>query len=203
MRRTIGLAFALVLVMATPAFAHVAVTPEAVPAGEVAELTFRVPNETTDANTTKVEIVLPEGAKFEFVNVKPVPGWTHTEQKTGDAITGVTWEGGKIAPNEFQEFSITAGPIAGKELVFKAVQTYDNGDVVRWIDPEPADGSEAEHPAPTATIIAEGSQGASSTTSSGDDSGADPLEFVALAVAGLALVGAIAALIMGRQRPPA
>lgn len=33
--------------------------------------------------------------------------------------------------------------------------------------------------------------------------GAEPLAFVAVIVAGVALVGAVAALIMGRKRPPA
>ena len=33
------------------------------------------------------------------------------------------------------------------QIVFKALQTYSDGDIVRWID-EPADGVELEHPAP-------------------------------------------------------
>lgn len=199
--RRLGLiAAAAAVLFATPAFAHVAVSPSVVPSGEVAQLTFRVPNETTDANTVKLEISLPTDAKFEFVDVKPVPGWTHTEARSGDSITSVTWEGGEIAPGEFQEFSIAAGPIAGDQLEFKAIQTYDNGDVVRWIDPTVEGQEEPEHPAPVATIVA-GEEGAASTKST--DDGTDPLGFVAVAVGGVALVGAVAALIMGRKRPPA
>jgi hypothetical protein len=37
-------------------------------------------------------------------------------------------------------------------LVFKAVQTYDNGDVVRWIDTSTPGGAEPDHPAPTVTL---------------------------------------------------
>lgn len=191
--RHLGVLAVAFVVVATPAFAHVSVNPSEVPAGEAASLTFRVPNETADASTVKVEIVLPTGVTFEFVSVKPVPGWTHTEATSGDTVTGITWEGGEIKPGEFEEFSISAGPIAGDRLEFKAVQTYDNGDVVRWIDPIFEGQDEPEHPAPTATVIA-GDEG---------DDGAEPLEFVALIVAGLALVGAVAALIMGRKRPPA
>jgi hypothetical protein len=33
------------------------------------------------------------------------------------------------------------------QIVFKALQTYSDGDIVRWID-EPAPGVEADHPAP-------------------------------------------------------
>ncbi|MEA3020713.1 MAG: hypothetical protein QOI47_2237 [Actinomycetota bacterium] len=209
MIRSIGrgsvVALALVVLLAAPAAAHVAVTPEQVPAGEQAELTFHVPNEEATANTTRVEIALPEGVKLDFVDVKPVPGWTHTETKAGDAITRVAWEGGTITPGEFQEFSLTIGPIAGKALVFKALQTYDNGDVVRWIDETVAGKPEPDHPAPTVTVVAAADTGApstaSATTAKGD--GADPLEFVALAVGGLALVAALAALVMGPKRPPA
>jgi periplasmic copper chaperone A len=32
--------------------------------------------------------------------------------------------------------------------MFKALQTYSDGDVVRWIDEPKADGSEPDHPAP-------------------------------------------------------
>lgn len=207
--RRLGLiAAAFVVLFATPAFAHVSVNPTEVPAGEAAALTFRVPNETSDANTVKVEVVLPEGVTFEFVSVKPVAGWTHTEARSGDAVTGVTWEGGEIEPGEFEEFSISAGPIAGDTLEFKAIQTYDNGDVVRWIDPVVEGEEEPEHPAPTATVVAgdedgHGAAAPSEETEDGDDDGTEPIVFVSLVVAGAALVAAVAALIMGRKRPPA
>jgi uncharacterized protein len=202
-KRAIGLAFALVLLTATPALAHVAVSPSEVPAGEAAQLTFSVPNETSDANTVKVEITLPADAGFEFVSVLPTSGWTHTEAKDGDAVTSITWEGGEIAPGEFQTFSISAGPIAGDSLEFKAVQTYDNGDVVRWIDATPASGDEPEHPAPTVTVTKGSGEATTVVTGADEGDGAEPIEFVSLAVAGIALVAALAALIMGRKRVPA
>ena len=38
--------------------------------------------------------------------------------------------------------------------MFKAVQTYANGDVVNWVDPVTEGGPEAEHPTPILTLTA-------------------------------------------------
>jgi uncharacterized protein YcnI len=205
-RRVIGLAFALVLVTATPAFAHVAVSPSEVPEGEAAELTFRVPNESDSANTTSVEIAMPADRAFQFVSAKAVPGWTIDTAKEGDAVTSITWSGGEIAPGQFDEFSIVVGPVEGTgPLAFRAVQTYDDGDVVRWIDPMVEGEEEPEHPAPTATVVdSSGDEhGEAAAGDDGeDDDGADLIEFAALAIAGLAAVAAVAALIFARKRAP-
>jgi periplasmic copper chaperone A len=54
-----------------------------------------------------------------------------------------------IKPGQFQEFPVSAGPLpATDKLVFKALQTYSDGNVVRWIEEPGADGKEPEHPAP-------------------------------------------------------
>ena len=199
-----GFTVALVLLVAAPAFAHVAAEPSEVSEGEAAAITFRVPNESDSANTNKVSITLPEAAKFEFVSVKPVPGWTHSEERSGDAVTAVTWEGGAIKPGELEEFELSVGPIRGVDkLQFKAVQTYDNGDVVRWIDPVVEGQDAPEHPAPTVTVIKGSGDAASSDPSDDGEDGTDTATFVALALGGVALVAALAALIMGTKRPPA
>src|SRR6185369_12861835 len=97
------------------------------------------------------------------VSVKPVSGWNadvqrrtldqpitgaHGEQIT-DVVSLVTWTaapGAEIMAGQFQEFDISAGPLpAVDQVVFKALQTYSDGDVVRWID-EPTPGVELEHP---------------------------------------------------------
>jgi uncharacterized protein len=38
-------------------------------------------------------------------------------------------------------------------LTFKALQTYSNGDVVRWIEQSAPGGPEPEHPAPSVTLV--------------------------------------------------
>ena len=52
----------------------------------------------------------------------------------------MTWSGGKVAPDQFDEFKIIAHVPnkPGTELVFPAVQTYADGTAVHWIgEPRP------------------------------------------------------------------
>ena len=74
------------------------------------------------------------------------------------AVSEVTWRGGQILPGQYQDFSVSADPLpAGVgQLAFKAIQTYSNGDVVRWIDlPQPGQPA-PEHPAPVLTLTPAG-----------------------------------------------
>jgi hypothetical protein len=85
-------------------------------------------------------------------------------------------------------------------LTFPAVQTYSNGDVVRWI--EQPDG---EHPAPQVTLTAEdGTTAAAATPAASDaDSGGDDssngLAIVALIVGAVGLLVGGAALLRARR----
>ena len=110
------------------------------------------------------------------------------EQVT-ERIDTVTWSGGRIRPGEFQEFGVSfrTPEEAGTELAFPAIQTYSNGEVVRWIGPEEG---EAAEPAATPT---------QDTGSTGEeDEGSDTLSIVAL-IAGLAgLAAGLAALFLRR-----
>ncbi len=66
---------------------------------------------------------------------------------------GLTPAGG-IKPGEFDEFRLSAGPLPKVDsLSFRAIQTYSDGTVVKWIETA-AQGStaEPEHPAPTITL---------------------------------------------------
>ncbi len=159
MRRRLVALFILTgvfLLATTPAFAHVTVNPSSAAKGSFAKLTFRVPNESDTASTTALEVNFPTNAALEFVSVKPVPGWSAATTKSGKVVSKITWTGGKIAPGEFQEFDVSVGPIPDDvdELVFKAIQTYSDGEVSRWIDATPASGEEPEHPAPVLKLTA-------------------------------------------------
>jgi uncharacterized protein YcnI len=158
---------AAVLMLAVPALAHITVTPDSAPAGSAAILTFHVPDEEATADTTTVDMKIPTDHPIVNLLVKPVPGWavsvkTITLAKpvvTDDgrftqAVSEVIWSGGKIAPGQFQDFSVSADPLPTgvRSLAFKALQVYSNGDVVRWID-LPAPGQPAPgHPAPVLTL---------------------------------------------------
>ena len=202
-----SVAVALVL-SAGPAFAHVTVNPKEATKGGFAKLTFRVPTESDTASTTQLEVNFPTDHPLAFVSVKPVPGWTFAVTKdklakpissddgeVTEAVSKITWTGGKIGPGEFQEFDVSVGPLPTNtdSMVFKAVQTYDNGDVVRWIDENTAGGEEPEHPAPVLTLTAATGDSehmaASDDTSESSDSSKSSSDGAArgLAVVGIAL----------------
>lgn len=170
------------LFIATPAFAHVTVNPKEANTGSFAALTFRVPNEKDNATTNKVAITFPSDHPLAFVSVKPVPGWTFETTKTKlttpitsddgsvtEAVSSVTWTataGNEIKAGEYQEFSVSAGPMpdTATNLVFKAAQTYSDGEVVNWDEPTPASGTEPEHPAPTLKVVKASSDSSSDAT---------------------------------------
>lgn len=159
-----------VLASTAPAFAHVAIDATGAAKGaEVARLSFRVPNESDSVSTTKVEVFFPIDHPFALVRVLAQAPWRHASEnqklptpiKTDDgdtvteAVSKITWEGGKIGPGEFAEFTVEVGPLpAVDQLTFKAVQTYSDGKVVRWIEDTPAGGKEPEYPAPTLELTA-------------------------------------------------
>ena len=204
---------ALAAIYAPAAQAHVTLQPEALPAGGFERLDVRVPNEEDDANTTEVEVEFPSG--FIFASTEPVPGWeakierrkldTPVEEfgeqftdEVGTVEYRATGEG--IAPGQFQDFGLSVGlPDEPGPLTFKAIQTYDNGEVVRWIGPEDAD-----EPAPIVTLGAaepeEASTGpAEASTDVAADSGKDSLSLIALIVGAVALLVGGAALLGGRR----
>ncbi|HEX9995409.1 MAG TPA: DUF1775 domain-containing protein, partial [Acidimicrobiales bacterium] len=124
----------------------------------------------------------------------PAPVEVFGEQVT-DYIAAVTWEGGRIGAGEFEEFGFSARtPQAASTLSFPAVQTYDNGEVVRWLGPA---GSEQPAGAVKTFALAEGDlatlsrlAGEAAPKSGGDDEGTDASDVAAWA----ALVAAVAAL---------
>ncbi|WP_440104800.1 YcnI family copper-binding membrane protein [Streptosporangium sp. H16] len=157
-------AAAITLGLALPALAHVTINPGSAQQGGFTKVAFRVPNERDDASTTKLEVTFPTDHPLAFVSVKPVPGWdvkvvegklpkpiTTEYGELTEAVTKVTWSGGKIDPGQFQEFEVSMGalPTDTDQLVFPATQTYSGGEVVKWADEPKADGSEPERPAPT------------------------------------------------------
>lgn len=160
----------------TAAQAHVTVNPKSVSAGTFQVLGVRVPNERDDASTTKVELRLPHG--FTFLSYEPQPGWSvkllqrkldRPIEVFGEPVdrefAKVVFRGsrsglGKIRPGQFREFRLsTLVPgKAGDVLTFPALQTYGDGQVVRWTG-----APDADHPAPQVTLTEAASAHASHT----------------------------------------
>ncbi|WP_432000413.1 YcnI family copper-binding membrane protein [Streptomyces sioyaensis] len=160
-----------VLLLAGPAFAHVSVQPEAAAKGSFATVNFKVPNERDDASTVKLEVTLPTDHPLASVMPQPVPGWKVSITKAklpkpiemeGEKITEapskITWtaEGKGVEPGQFQQFPLSVGqlPKDADQVVFKALQTYDDKQVVRWIEPSKEGAPEPENPAPTLKLTA-------------------------------------------------
>ncbi|HEY7816360.1 MAG TPA: YcnI family protein, partial [Nakamurella sp.] len=163
------------------ASAHVAAfSADAVQGGE-GKVTFRVPDESDTASTVKIQIQLPAKNPIASVAVQPVPGWTVKSTKVplnppvttddGDTITErvsvVEYDaaaGGGIAPGQFQEFSLSVGPLPKvASLAFPVVQTYSDGKQVAWIEPTVEGAAEPEHPAPVLELSAAGAEAAPAT----------------------------------------
>jgi uncharacterized protein len=161
-----------VLTLSSPALAHVTVQPEGAAAkGGYAVVNFKVPNERDDASTTKVEVSFPTDHPLASVMPQPLDGWKievtrskldkplelHGNTIT-EAVTRVTWtaEGKGVQPGYFQKFPLSVGalPEDTDQLAFKALQTYSDKEVVRWIEVPREGREEPEHPAPVLALSA-------------------------------------------------
>lgn len=194
--RATGATVASVLLVggfAAPAFAHVSVNPKSATQGGFAALTFRVPNEGDTASTTAVNVVFPADQPLKSVSVKPHPGWTYVVTKTKlatpissddgqvtEAVSSITWTADSaetaVKPGQFEEFDVSAGPLPkAPSMTFKALQTYSDGTIVRWIEPRVPGAAEPEHPAPVLTLTPAVAAGASSSgTTTGASVAAKP-----------------------------
>jgi uncharacterized protein YcnI len=150
--------------------AHISLHPNTIPAGAFATVDVRVPGEQEGAHVTKVDVLLPAG--FAGVDYENVAGWSAKliESKLVTPITEDgetidtqvsqivwTWNGplGKVDNGQFINFPLSVaipGNAAGKALEFRTVQTYSNGQVVHWIEPQLT----AEHPSPRINVTAKG-----------------------------------------------
>jgi uncharacterized protein YcnI len=211
----------LVLV-ATPGWAHVTVNPGTATQGGYTALTFRVPNESDSTSTTKVQVFLPQDHPIASVSVKPHPGWrarvvtkklatplSTDDGQVTEGVFSITWTPDSpqhaIQPGQYDEFDVSVGPLPEvSSLTFKALQTYSDGTVVRWIDPPAAAGQpEPEHPAPTLTLVPASDQdaadpgsptGSGSGSSDSDGGGSDGTATTALVLSIVAVLLAAGAL---------
>jgi uncharacterized protein YcnI len=213
-----AVATALVVLTAGAASAHVTI-PGTATKGGFGIVTLSVPNEVDGANTVKLEVQIPKDVTLASVSPQPKPGWTVTtttrhlttpvtsdDGSVTDVVDTVTWSGGKIASGQFDTFSLSVGPLPTDkdELAFPAIQTYDSGQVVSWIDVPPAGGPEPDHPQPVLHLVDAGATtpttakaaGASSDSGKGIAVGALVVAIVALAVGGAGFAAA-------RRRPTA
>ncbi|MEV5437328.1 YcnI family protein [Streptomyces sp. NPDC052682] len=217
-----AVAGAAVLALSVPAFAHVTVQPEGTAAkGGYAVIDFKVPNERDDAATTKLEVAFPTDHPLASVMPEPMPGWKivvtkskldkplelHGE-KISEAVTKVTWtaDGKGIEPGYFEKFPVSVGqlPEDTDQLVFKALQTYSDKEVVRWIEVPQEGQAEPDNPAPVLELSAaegghhgqasdepSGSAGSAENTSASSDASASSGEGTDTTARVLGVVGIV------------
>jgi uncharacterized protein len=211
------------LAVPAAAQAHVTVQPTSVPAGAETVLSVRVPNERDDAATVKVDVKLPPG--FVSASWEAVPGWSvravkqklskpvqtddgPIDEQVGEIVWTAADRKAGIQPGEFRDFplSVVIPGKAGQTLTFKALQTYSNGSVVRWIGAPGAD-----EPAPRVELTSATSaaadpgtrrranpQPAPAAAASSDSGSSDTLSIVALIVGVVGLLVAGVAVAMAR-----
>jgi uncharacterized protein YcnI len=221
---------ALVLA-AQPAWAHVTLhSYEAQQGGSDALVQIRVPNEEDNATTTQLEVDFPADTPLIGLYVEPTPGWqfqvttsnlpkpvTNDDGTFTQYVSKVVWSGGSIPVGGFMDFNIDVSDLPNVATIqVKALQTYSNGDIVRWIDP-PATGNQPQppHPAPTldltpappsggsspsTTVAASGTAAAPTVaTTSSDHDSTSTVAIIALVVAALALVVTLIVVVRGRR----
>ncbi|KAA2252251.1 YcnI family protein [Solihabitans fulvus] len=152
--------------------AHVTAQPGTATKGGYAKIAFRVPTESATAGTVGLTVTLPADHPLASVALRPALGWAGTAAKESlvqpvsdddgrtitERVATVTWQaqpGTRIAPGEFTEFEMSVGPLPtdADQLLFPAVQTYDDGSTVHWDQPPAKGGPEPEHPAPAVTLL--------------------------------------------------
>lgn len=202
----VGTALGVLLALASPAVAHVAVSPEEVTAGDYETLTVSVPSE-KEVPTTEIRVEVPDG--FLLSGVQPVPGWEHAFEEDGGIVTAVNFSGGEIGPREFQQFLVQAqAPEEPGTYPWKATQTYGDGSVAEWTG-----APDSEEPAPVVEVVSGGPEEAGSSpepSDSGasqraggeaevlaDTGGASPAAYAGIGVAGLLASALLARRLLG------
>jgi len=199
MRKTLVVLALLGLAVVPAAAAHVEPSPEKVPANAVSRITLSVEGEES-VPAVRLTIQIPAGV----TDVAPRAGGGWKPSTHGRIIT---WSGGQIPNGADGKFHFSAHfpNTPGKVLVFPALVTYANGDVVHWIGAESSDT-----PAPRITLTAAkgGAQPpppppAVTTTTVQDtssDGGSNTWIWIVVVAAILAGLGAI--LLVRRRRAP-
>jgi uncharacterized protein YcnI len=140
MMRVAVAAAAVTLVAVGSASAHIQVRPTSAAPDDPVLWTVLVPSERSPG-TRQVELAIPKDVlPFSF---EDTPGWTRTERKNPDgSLKSVVWRGRTKGDGLAMFRFLASTPEREGALRWAALQTYNDGKLVRWIGDE-----ESEHPA--------------------------------------------------------
>ena len=201
-------AVALGALTAPGAAAHVTVQPAASRPADLQRYRVVVPNEESAGTTIGVDLKLPAGVTFALVEA--VEGWRSKVVTRGGQVAEIRWSGGRVPPGGYAELHFIArNPVRLGPLAWKALQRYDDGDVVRWIGSKGSEQPAAtttlsEDAAPVDVVSTHGeavpvaTSAAAKPAPQATEAGRDGLT-LALAIAG-ALLGAAALVLTLRRR---
>ena len=194
--------------------AHIQIRPAQAAPGDPVLWTVLIPSE-EESGTRQVELAIPKDVlPFSF---EDQPGWTRTIKPNADgSVRSIVWRGSTPGDGLATFRFLASTPETEGPIAWKAIQTYRDGDVVRWIG---SPGSET--PASVTTISGSsprenaggesglaGSGAATQPTPAGDPpaggdaDGGDP-DWIARALGLAALLAAVAAVAVARRKPPA
>ena len=149
MRPLLALAAAVLTAaaLAAPAAAHVQVRPTVAAPGDPVLFEVIVPGE-SDAKTVEVTLQVPKDVlPFSF---NDPPGWERENREGSDgSLEAIVWRGTQ-ASDGFSRFAFLAStPEEEGDIVWKALQRYDDGEVARWIG-----APDSENPAAVTKVTA-------------------------------------------------
>ena len=117
-------------------------------------------------------------------------------------VTDIVWtaSAGGIAPGQYQDFAISASQVPAQtgDVIFKSLQTYSSGEVVRWIQVASSQNPNPDKPAPVLTLTNPTSSAPAVTTSGSSNSSAG-IAISSLVIAVIALLGVVALFIRSRR----
>jgi uncharacterized protein YcnI len=159
---TVGAVAAVALAMlAGPAFAHIQVRADKNQAGASdVTLTFTGEAENPNAGIRLERVVLPQGmAPADVTLVKAPAGWTFARTADGFTVGGTALTTGTDA---IWSVRVARLPAGATRLSFKTLETYGDGQIVRWIEIGEPGQPEPDNPAPLLTLTAAASPSAAS-----------------------------------------
>jgi uncharacterized protein YcnI len=172
---SLGISVFSALALAAPAAAHLSVNPSQIHTGQLADITFSIPNADDAIGIDHITLGIP--ADFQLDDAETKAGWT--QSRTGQAIT---WSGGRIPRGQYATFSIRGtAPTKVETVLFNVLVGDRTGKTITY------------------------RVGLDVTAASSQDKGARTLGKAALGVAILAAVLALGALFVGLYlwlRPP-
>jgi hypothetical protein len=143
------LILATVLLAVAPASAHVTIPEGSAAAGSSMMVHFRVGHGCSGAPTTALRVTFPEGVTGARPQAKP--GWTVQIDRQGAQVNAITWSGGSLENDQFDDFAVLMKlPVTTGALLFPTLQTCITGSE-EWTA---APGDHVKNPAPVLQLTA-------------------------------------------------